>query len=152
MAPLKLVFAIAVAISLGMGGVDAAPVGFLETGPKSLLVERNQSPVGYRQYDEYPERDDDADLFAPEESEPPAPPLPHRHPPAPAIYAPVYDRGLALLELDRLRAVAHRQPNCPEHVLAPPRTYPLLQSNKFLASCFAAKPPRDRDDKVRVLG
>ena len=66
MAPLKLVFAIAVAVSLGIGGVSAAPLGFVETGPQSLRVERNQSRVGYRQYDEYPERDDDADLFTPE--------------------------------------------------------------------------------------
>jgi hypothetical protein len=91
MAPLKLVFAIAVAVSLGIGGVSAAPVGFLETGPKSLLVEQNQSPVEYLQYDEYPERDDDADLFTPEEFAPPTRPPAYRHPPEPAIYPPVYE-------------------------------------------------------------
>ena len=68
------------------------------------------------------------------------------------IFAGNHDRGLALLELDRLRPVANRQSDCPEHVLAPPRAYPLLQLNEFFTPRFVAKPPRDRDDEIGVLG
>ena len=68
------------------------------------------------------------------------------------IFARNHDRGLALLELNRLRPVADRQPDCSKRVLAPPRAYPLLQLNEFLAPRFVAKPPRDRDDEVGVLG
>ena len=67
------------------------------------------------------------------------------------IFARNHDRGLALLELDRLRPVANRQPDCSKRVLAPPRTHPLLQLNELLAPRVVAKPPRDRDDEVRVL-
>ena len=67
------------------------------------------------------------------------------------IFAWHHDRRLALLKLDRLRPVANRQPDCSKRVLSPPRTHPLLQLNELLAPRFVAKPPRDRDDEVRVL-
>ena len=42
-------------------------------------------------------------------------------------------RFAALLELDRLCPVANSQSNSPKCVLAPPRRYPLLLLNEFLA-------------------
>ena len=60
------------------------------------------------------------------------------------IFARNHDRGLALLKLDRLCPVANRQPDCSERVLAPPRTYPLLQLNEFFTPRVVARPPRDR--------
>ena len=45
------------------------------------------------------------------------------------------DSGLALLELDRLRPIADRQPDCPEHVLPPASglAYAVLRPAQMLA-------------------
>ena len=68
------------------------------------------------------------------------------------VLARHYYRSLALLELDRLRPIANNQPDCSESILAPPRTYPLLQLNELLAARVVANPLRDCDDVIAVSG
>ena len=68
------------------------------------------------------------------------------------VLARNHDRCLALLELNRLRAVADAQPDSSKNILFPPRTHPLLQLNELFAPCFVVNPLRHRDGEVGVLG
>ena len=50
------------------------------------------------------------------------------------------DRGLALLELYRLRPIADRQPDCPKHVFTPPGSNTFLDLYEVLAAPLVGDP------------